>query len=170
MRVKQLWVIAVGCSLLSAPALASSSHRSDDRGKKKSESIRLKTTKRAELSVLSQSVGKQHASLLKNDRDDDYDDDRDDDRDDKKASKSHSKSRSSVAGLPPGLEKKIRGIRSHGKAVRGPTGTPTVLLPTGIPNIPPTQAAATPMPEPSALLFFGVGLVVARRAIGRTWR
>jgi hypothetical protein len=28
----------------------------------------------------------------------------------------------------------------------------------------------TPIPEPSALWFFGVGLVVARRAIGRTWR
>jgi hypothetical protein len=26
------------------------------------------------------------------------------------------------------------------------------------------------IPEPSGLLFFGVGLVVARRSLGATWR
>lgn len=32
------------------------------------------------------------------------------------------------------------------------------------------NGAVSAIPEPSALLFFGVGLVVARRPLGATWR
>jgi hypothetical protein len=158
MRVKQLWVIAVGCSLLSAPAWAHSSQGGDSDGKRKDErrdsSIRLtSTTKRDEMSVLSQRVGEGYSALSKWLSH----------GDDKRALKSHS----SVGGLPPGLEKKIRGIRGNGKDWRGSRGqsTPSIAGVTtlGIDGV-------TPIPEPSALWFFGVGLVVARRAIGRTWR
>ena len=144
MRVKQLWVIAVGFSLLlSAPVWANSKSGETAGGKQKSERrgspILLKTTKHAELSVLSQRLGDEHPAvskaLSKNDRHD------------KKASKSHSsKSHVFAGGLPPGLEKKLREIRWHGK---GPRVTPSVPA--------PSVQAAVPIPEPSSLLFFSVG-------------
>ena len=37
-------------------------------------------------------------------------------------------------------------------------------------NRPVKNGTVPAIPEPSALLFFGVGLVVARRALGATWR
>jgi hypothetical protein len=54
---------------------------------------------------------------------------------------------------PPGKPKRYYGSRRHehwsGPAMNG---------------------AVQAIPEPSALLFFGVGLVVTRRALGTTWR
>lgn len=37
-------------------------------------------------------------------------------------------------------------------------------------TLPAKNGAVPAIPEPSALLFFGMGLVVARRALGATWR
>ncbi len=53
---------------------------------------------------------------------------------------------------PPGKAKRDYGSRGHGHW----SGTAT-------------NGAAPAIPEPSALLFFGVGLVVSRRALGATW-
>jgi hypothetical protein len=166
MRTRLLWLIAVSFSLLSAPAWAHSSQDRAAGGKQKDErrdsSIRLTTTKRAELSVLSQRLGEGHLSksLSKNGRGDDGDDE--------KASKSHA----SVRGLPPGLAKKIGEIRLNGKNGKNGRGdrddrTPIATLTA---SATPAGAVAAPIPEPSSLLFFGVGLVVARRAISRKWR
>jgi hypothetical protein len=154
MRVKQFWVIAAGCSLLSAPAWAHSSHDGAAGGKQKNRgsSIHLTTTQqRSELFTVSPCLGEELPSVSK-----------------AFAKNGRIIGTAAVGGLPPGLEKKIGGIRlqgKQGKNLRGPRdqGTPS-FTPT------PAIAAATPIPEPSALLFFGVGLVVARRAIGREWR
>lgn len=145
MRVKQLWVIAAGCSLLSAPAWAHSSQDVATGGKQRGSSIHLMTTKRAELSVGSPYLGEELPSV----------------------SKAFSKNgriigTAAVGGMPPGLAKKLHGIQVNGKLGKhwgGGLRTPT-----------PPVAVLTPTPEPSALLFFGAGLVVARRAIGREWR
>lgn len=171
MRVKQLWVIAVGLGLLlSAPAWAHSKGGESAGGKEKNErrdsSILLKTTKRAEHSVLSEKLGQTHpgvANALS----------KQDDRDEKasKSQSSKSQSHASVGGLPPGLQKKLGEIRWFGNSAGGDRGlstsTPAVASTSAVAAV---VAAAVPIPEPSALLLFGVGLVVARRTIGRTWR
>jgi hypothetical protein len=54
---------------------------------------------------------------------------------------------------PPGLWKRDGLTHGHGRSTRAAK-----------------NGAVSAIPEPSALLFFGVGLVVARRSLGATWR
>jgi len=170
MRVKQLWVVAVGFSLLlSAPAWAHSKRGESAGEKQKNEredsSIRLKT-KHAEPSVLSQRLGAEHPglskALAKRDR---YGE---------KAGKSgKSQSHVFVGGLPPGLQKKLvlgglpPGLEKQVGEIRLQAAVPSVdaAVQTQI-----AVQAEIPIPEPSAALLLGVGLIVVRRAIGRTWR
>ena len=137
---KKLWVVvALAFCLLSAPAWAS---RTDDKaadGKKKA-SLRLTKTKHAERYFWSQSVVDVSLAPKKG-------------RVDEKASRSHAL----LAGLPPGLETRDFGMRGYEKTWRGHRGGPA------------SSGDVAAIPEPTALLFFGVGLLVARRAIGATW-
>ena len=145
MLKKSLFVVALGLALSNAPAWASPDHGAAD-GKEKKASIRLKKSKHAELSLPSQSLMEGSLELAgdlfsaispgKKGRTDD------------KPIRSHG----SVAGLPPGLEKRDYGSRGHGHW-----------------SGPATNGVVPAIPEPSALLFFAVGLVVARRALGATW-
>jgi len=183
MRVKQLWVVAVGFSLLlSAPAWAHSKRGESAGEKQKNEredsSIRLKT-KHAEPSVLSQRLGAEHPglskALAKRDR---YGE---------KAGKSgKSQSHVFVGGLPPGLQKKLvlgglpPGLEQQVVLGGLPPGLEKqvgeIRLQAAVPSVDAavqTQIAVQaeiPIPEPSAALLLGVGLIVVRRAIGRTWR
>ena len=71
---------------------------------------------------------------------------------DDKSSGSHG----SAGGPPPGLQKRSLVPRGHDG------GGPSSGFAPG--------AGVAALPEPSALLSFGVGLLVARRALGAKWR
>jgi hypothetical protein len=140
LRWKKLCGVALAFCLLSAPAWAS---RTDDEAvhaKKKATSIRLTAPKPAERPFPSQSLVDMTLAALA--------------RIDDKSSGSHG----SKGGPPPGLQKRSLVRRGHDGEGRGPAS--------GL--APGADVAA--VPEPSALLSFGIGLLVARRAIGAMWR
>jgi hypothetical protein len=173
LRVMQLWVVVLVLILSGVPAWAiPSQHRSRD-GKQKAgrdaSSIQL-TTKRVDLSFLSQMLV--DVPLEKKE---------------KKARQLH-KSHELVGRAEPGLRTEHHGtsrhagighepngrghrVHEHGH-VRGQPSHPTPgsngeASPGSSGGASPgSSGGASPIPEPSSLMFFGVGLLLARRAIG----
>jgi hypothetical protein len=126
---------------LSAPAWASRTHDGAAHAKdKKIASIRMTTPKRVDRPFPSQSLVDVSLAALA--------------RIDDKSSGSHG----SVGGPPPDLKKRSLVTRGHDGEGRWPSSGPAA------------GADVAVLPEPSALLFFGVGLLAARRAIGAMWR
>jgi hypothetical protein len=147
----KLWLFTLVVALSSAPAWALPSRDGAPLGKQKLErnasSIRLSTAQRAELSVLSQrrldvppALEKRVAASRHGGID---------------AKPRHDRARLAQIG-------RSRGEHWHGR--RGHRGSATPTPPTSPQT---TGVDAAPIPEPSALLCFGVGLLAVRRSIGR---
>jgi hypothetical protein len=144
----KLWLVTLVVALSGAPAWALPCRDGGPLGKHKSErngsSIRLSTTQRAELSVLSQRLFDVFPALQK-----------------RSAGTRHgwfdAKPRHDRARL--GQIGRSRG--EHWRGWRGHRGSATTTPQT-------TGVEAAPIPEPSALMCFGVGLLAVRRSIGRT--